>query len=785
MKPTQRIQRLPRLAVAIETLLLATLLAAPPSSAGLSEWTSNGPEGGSIRGLLIDPTEAETVLAATGSNGVFRSENGGLSWTKAGEMPTSRADKLARAADGGIYAMESTTGPEIVFSGDNANSWLGLNVTGLESIFPTSALVTDPNQADTLWIGSSSSGPYRSLDGALSWSPMNAGIETLRADSIALDGSTSPSTIYVGSLAGIYKSVDGGLNWSASGLEDERVIDLAVDLSVPGLVYAASRDGVYQSTDAGANWELIRDGSFDSSSTEFIRVDPTDSDVLLAGTALEVYRSRDRGETWNLLNLGVNYEVFVEALAIRGDLIVVGTLDGPHSSDDGGDTFRRSVTGLLNSVPSGIVADRTNPNQVYYGTLWDGLFASSDKGETWTPVTEDLAERRLEAPLQSPVLPDTVLTFDQDTIYRSEDKAQTWHVVEPDPNDFGAFGRPLIIAMAFDPVDTDTLYATNYSEIYTFLSGDSSTPSVLKSTDGGTNWETLYTTPQFGDFVTTLDLDRLAVAADDSSRIFAAGYRFHDLQEGSVDAVVFRSLDGGETWEEVFFENNSFTFEMVMDPTDSNRLYLALFNLDDPEFYRFYVTGDSGDTWTLEPGAGGVCIQDLLVDPANPSRLYGVCDKVQLSEDFGANWGEVDTAGLPDDENFLANAVALDEGVFPKTLHIGSNWGAFSRAVNEVKVEIAGSCPSDVTTTVSGGTPNGRAALLTSVRRGDGLLQAGPCAGLQTELLEPSILTVVDLDESGSFSFTRPVPPLACILNIQAVDVDTCFISPAEIVDEF
>src|SRR2546425_11673508 len=54
-----------------------------------SEWRSNGPDGGSVYALAVDPQESAVVYAGTG-NGVFKSENGGISWDNASSGLTNR-----------------------------------------------------------------------------------------------------------------------------------------------------------------------------------------------------------------------------------------------------------------------------------------------------------------------------------------------------------------------------------------------------------------------------------------------------------------------------------------------------------------------------------------------------------------------------------------------------------------------------------------------------------------------------------------------------------------------
>jgi hypothetical protein len=157
--------RSPRLAF---LLLAALVLAAQPAGAGLNAWTSHGPQGAQVNALAIDPATPTILYAGTNGGGVFKSIDGGETWSAA----TS-----------------------------------GLTATGVR------AVVIDPKTPTTLYAGTSEGGVFKSIDGGGSWSPANTGLikpffKTVRA--LAIDPAT-PTTLYAAMFAlGVFKSVDGG-----------------------------------------------------------------------------------------------------------------------------------------------------------------------------------------------------------------------------------------------------------------------------------------------------------------------------------------------------------------------------------------------------------------------------------------------------------------------------------------------------------------------------------------------------------------------------------------------
>ena len=142
-------------------LLIPTVLILGPTSAGVAAaqsgtWISNGPEGGTINALAIDPQTPSTLYAGTSGGGVFQSTDGGANW---------------RAINTGL------TGGEV------------------------RALAIDPQTPSTLYAGTSGRGVFQSTDGGASWRAINTGLTTLDVRALAIDAHT-PGTLYAGTSGG-------------------------------------------------------------------------------------------------------------------------------------------------------------------------------------------------------------------------------------------------------------------------------------------------------------------------------------------------------------------------------------------------------------------------------------------------------------------------------------------------------------------------------------------------------------------------------------------------------
>jgi len=183
-------------------LILLVLLGASQAgsvSAGINVWTSNGPEGGSITALEIDPATPATIYAGT-HDGIFKSTNGGGNWSAANT---------------------------------------GLTKAGVR------ALAIDPATPTTLYAGTWGCGVFKSTNGSGSWSAVNTGLIATGIYDLAIDP-TTPTTLYAGAFdGGVFKSTNGGANWSEfnDGLTSTRVYALAINPTTPATLYAGTFGG--------------------------------------------------------------------------------------------------------------------------------------------------------------------------------------------------------------------------------------------------------------------------------------------------------------------------------------------------------------------------------------------------------------------------------------------------------------------------------------------------------------------------------------------------------------
>src|SRR6185295_2079946 len=224
-------------------------------------------------------------------SGIYRSTDGGGSWSLvSGSMKGVTVLGIDPQTPTVLYAGTWCQG--LFKSVDAGVTWRGTGLIG-DGVC-VGSVVVDPRAPATLYVNGS-----RSTDGAATWSrfgPPSAPRSILVIDPQA------PTTLYAGSDgSGVFKTTDGGGSWhtASSGLFRPPVTVVAVDPSAPGTVYAGtSTSGFFKSTDSGGSWR--RAGTDLSPGASALAIDPHVPTTLYAGVGVNVAKSTDGGETWNL-----------------------------------------------------------------------------------------------------------------------------------------------------------------------------------------------------------------------------------------------------------------------------------------------------------------------------------------------------------------------------------------------------------------------------------------------------------------------------------------------------
>jgi photosystem II stability/assembly factor-like uncharacterized protein len=256
-----------------------------------------------------------------------------------------------------------------------------------------------PGQPNHLYLGTTNSWVYESLDQGSSWHRLAKldAAEDLVLDSILVD-STNAAVVYAGGWkadqrpGGLWVSRDGGKHWSAvEALRDQSIFSLAQSPSQANMIFAGTLEGVYRSTDSGGTWTLISPpGSHEIHEVESLAIDPADPDIVYAGTWHLPWKTADGGKHWHNIKKGVIEDSDVFSMIIDPDkprIVYLSACSGIYKSENAGELFHK-----IQGIPSTarrtrvLMQDPANHEVVYAGTT-EGLYKTSDAGKTFQRMT--------------------------------------------------------------------------------------------------------------------------------------------------------------------------------------------------------------------------------------------------------------------------------------------------------------------------------------------------------------------------------------------------------------
>ena len=323
----------------------------------------------------------------------------------------------------------------------------------------------------------------------------------------------SESEVFMAGLQGVYRTYDNGKTWieTNTGFVGSEVVDLVTSLD--GTMYATTYNlGIFKSTDGGKNWVFASFGIKNWYGMQ-LATHPEDADTLFTTTNGGVYKSTNAGKSWEL----------------------IGGSDLCDDEDAGG-----------NCHYHGIVVEKEAPFKVLVGSGGDqyakegvGLTGSEDNGESWR-------------------------------------------------NSDDGFVRDVHVSkLVIDPNNNNVFYATTQGETeYTDKVGDGA--GVFKSTDRGNNWT------QINNGLNSLETNVLAVDPNDSDVLYL----------GTDDDGIYKSINGGENWKKLIPSASFGIGDIVVDPQNSNNVYMGTvdyFRLSESRGvlgdFGVYKSTDGGTTW--------------------------------------------------------------------------------------------------------------------------------------------------------------------------------------------
>ena len=386
-----------------ETLIAATNKGIYKTSDGGATWVNKLP--GDFFDIEVHSLNSSIWYASRSASGIYRSMDAGESWTRlTNGLPNPGADfgriaiAMCQSFPGVLYAVycEDRAGEGWVWglygvyrSSDGGDTWtqqtrfpnlLGWSLTGNDTGGQGGyALILDvnPGNPNEVYIGSANM--WKSQDAGVTWRVIATAVHVDHHDFAFLPGSSS--TLFSCNDGGIYKSIDSGATWIdlSSGLGIHEVYRLGISPQDPNMLIIGAQDN--GSSVLSGEWFAVYglDGAG-------CLIDPSDNSIMYCSSQFgNLLRSTDGGKNFYNIFSGHGAAWIAPLIMAPHDPAVLYTADQQvFRSDDRGITWR-SISGyLIPAEPLRVLAAAPSCSGCLYATDGNRLFKTTDTGATWT-----------------------------------------------------------------------------------------------------------------------------------------------------------------------------------------------------------------------------------------------------------------------------------------------------------------------------------------------------------------------------------------------------------------
>lgn len=654
--------------------------------------------GGRVNAFAVDPNDRSKYYAAVASGGVWKTVNGGTTWTP-------------------------------VF--DNEGS------------YSIGAITLDPKNPSTVWVGTGEhnsqrsvgygDGVYKSEDGGRSW--RNMGLKTSEhIGKIVIDPRDS-NVVFVaaqgplwsgGGERGLYKTTDGGKTWKAviPGTENTGATDVVIDPSNPDIMYAATwqrrrhyytlinggpESAIYKSVDGGNTWNRLRGGLPPGDLGRIgLAVSPVNPNVVYAtveasGILSGIFRSNDKGATWERTSSNIAQGMYYGQ--IIADPKNVDRIYIPNVvfqvSDDAGRTQRPLGERLKHVDNHAIWVDPNNTNYMIVGCD-GGIYESLDGGANWNFKNNlsiaqfyDVAldnnapfywvyggtqdNNSLGGPAKTK---SSAGILNSDWIQTNGGDGFKSQVDQTDPNIIYAesqngglvrFDKRTGERVGIAPIEGKGIESQRYNWDSPFIISPHSNTrlyfaghKLFKTDNRGDDWKVIS-----GDLSRGLDRNALpvmgkiwgpdAVAKNQSTALYGNASAISEspkkaglIYVGTDDGLIQVTENDGGSWRKVDkiegVPSDSYVTRVLASQHDVNTVYALYNNHQNGDFKPYIVKStDKGATWTSIVGNLPVrgSLYAIAEDYANPNLLFvGTEFGLFVTFDGGAKWTQM-KGGLP------------------------------------------------------------------------------------------------------------------------------------------
>ncbi len=676
----------------------------PSTFAGL-KFRSIGPAlmSGRIADIALHPDDPNTWYVAVGSGGVWKTHNSGTTWTPLFDKQPSYSIGCVTLDPSNPHTVWVGTGENvggrhvgigdgIYKSEDGGTSWTRM---GLEDSEHISRIIVHPDDSDTLWVAAQGPlwasggqrGLYKSTDGGASWRRTLGDDEWTGVTDVVADP-RDPDLLYAatwqhhrtvaayvsgGPKTGIYRSTDGGETWSElkRGLPEGNMgkIGLAISPQKPDVLYAAIEldrrtGGVYRSADRGASWKKQSDTVAGATGPHYYQelyASPHAFDrIYHANNRLLV--SNDGGKTFEQVN-SEHKHGDDHAVAFRPDnenYLLVGSDGGLYESFDLAENWRY-IANLPVTQFYKVAVDDDEPFYNVYGGTQDN---ATQGGPSRTDNLHGIRNSDWfltvfgdgHQPATEPGNPDIVYSeWQEGNLIRHDRRTGEIVYIQPqgdagDPGERFNWDAPILVS----PHSPTRLYfasqrvwrSDNRGDDWTAISGDLTLDQermLLPLMGRQQSWDAPW--------------DMLAMSAYNTITSLAES----PLQEGLIyagtdDGLIQVTDNGGESWRRIEVgdlpgvPDGAFVNDIKADLYDADTVYVALDHHKFGDFSPYLLKStDRGRRWRSIAGdlPDRHLVWRVVQDHVNPNLLFSATEYgIFFTLDGGQRWVELN-GGVP------------------------------------------------------------------------------------------------------------------------------------------
>lgn len=625
------------------------------------QWRNIGPfRGGRSVSVAGHPTERLVFYMGTTGGGVWKTENGGITWQNisdgffkmgsVGAIAVAQSNPSILYVGMGEHTLRGNLSPGdgMYKSTDAGKTWTHIGLTDTQHI---GSVVIDPKNPDIVYVAAlghafgpnEERGVFRTQDGGKTWKKILYKNPNVGAIDLTIDPA-NPKTMYASTFefrrfpwgvrsagpgAGIFKTVDGGDTWTDITLRpglptgtNRGRIGLALSPAKPNRVWAIieaenEQTGVYRTDDAGATWQVVSQFADLSQRPWYyhhLAADPKDSETIWV-LNIDMWKSSNGGKTYKKVDPphGDNHQLWIDPNDTNR--MVQANDGGGTVTFDGGKSWS-TIYNQPTAQMYHVITDNKFPYRVY-GAQQDNSTISvpsrSDYGSIYPDQNYDVGGGESGYIAFDKNDPTLIFAANHHWLTRLNLKTNQLKDVSVIPDDMYGYGSADLAyrfqwtyPVMMSPHNPKVLYATSQY--------------VHRSTDQGASWQVISPNLSRSDPATlekTPTLDDQSIGKDwgpikrDNTGVEWYGTIFAMAESpkkagilwtGSDDGYVQLSIDNGKSWKNVTPKDMpAFARISIIDASahDPATAYIAALKYKQDDYHPYlYKTSDYGKTWT-------------------------------------------------------------------------------------------------------------------------------------------------------------------------------------------